>query len=234
MELLVKRTLAMLTFLIVTAAVYAVPMPIKRMDTIVTNNTVISAKAILNEKLVSFHATYDRNAVSLHWNINAVNYSNHFDIERSVDGTNYEKIGEARQYDAAPNEYFFEDNFKPSFARNNDIFYRLKQSDAERNAVYSKALIVRSFKSKSVEAISVTPDPSVNDIEVNVQLKQPSFVVMKVTNAAGNEIMRKSERGDDGNNKYALTGTSKLRPGDYTLEIIVNSNERMTLHLIKS
>jgi methionine-rich copper-binding protein CopC len=95
-------------------------------------------------------------------------------------------------------------------------------------------LIVRSYNSKSVEAISVTPDPSVNDIEVNVQLKQSSYVVIKVTNKEGNEIMRRSVQGDNGDNKYALTGTSKLQAGDYTLEIIVNSNERMTLHLIKS
>jgi hypothetical protein len=55
-----------------------------------------------------------------------------------------------------------------------------------------------------------------------------------VTNKEGNEIMRKSVEGNDGDNKYALKGTSKLQPGDYTLEIMVNSNERMVLHLIKS
>jgi hypothetical protein len=233
MEQFVKRILVVQAILFTTAGAFAMPLPYAKNDTSVNTNKLLSPKVILTEKLVSFNATYVRNAVDLHWNINAVNYSNHFDIERSVDGINFEKVGNAKQISSS-NEYSFEDNFKVSLARNNDLYYRLKQTDANNRSVYSKVLIVRSYNSKSVEAISVTPDPSVNDIEVNVQLKQSSYVVMKVTNKEGNEIMRRSVQGDNGDNKYALTGTSKLQAGDYTLEIIVNSNERMTLHLIKS
>jgi hypothetical protein len=233
MEQYIKRILVVQAILFTTAGAFAMPLPYAKNDTSVNSNKLISPKIILTEKLVSFNATYVRNAVDLHWNINAVNYSNHFDIERSVDGINFEKVGDAKQISSS-NEYSFEDNFKASLARNNDLYYRLKQTDANNKSVFSKVLIVRSYNSKSVEAISVTPDPSVNDIEVNVQLKQSSYVVMKVTNKEGNEIMRKSVEGDNGDNKYALAGTSKLQAGDYTLEIIVNSNERMTLHLIKS
>ena len=230
MEQHIKRILVLSTIVLISIGTFAKSF---KEDTSVKNHS-LSVKTILTEKLVSFNATYGRNSVELHWNINAVNYSNHFDIERSIDGTNFEKVGEAKQTDASPNEYFFEDNFKPSVARNNDLYYRLKQIDADNKAVYSKVLIVRSYNSKSVKAISVTPDPSANDIQVNVQLNQSSYVVMKVVNKEGNEIMRKSIEAESGDNKYALTGTSKLQAGDYTLEIIVNSNERMTLKLIKS
>jgi hypothetical protein len=233
MEQYVKRILVIQAILFTTAGAFATPLSFAKNDTSVNSSKLLTPKVILTEKLVSFNATYVRNAVDLHWKINAVNYSNHFDIERSVDGINFEKVGDAKQISSS-NEYCFEDNFKASLARDNDLYYRLKQTDANNRSVYSKLLIVRSYNSKSVEAISVTPDPSVNDIGVNVQLKQSSYVVMKVTNKDGNEIMRKSVQGGDGNNKYALTGTSKLQAGDYTLEIIVNSNERMTLHLIKS
>ena len=232
MEQYIKRILVVQAILFTTAGAFATPLSFAKNDTSV-NTKLLSPKVILTEKLVSFNATYVRNAVDLHWNINAANYSNHFDIERSVDGINFEKVGDAKQISSS-NEYSFEDNFKASLARNNDLYYRLKQTDANNKFVYSKVLIVRSYNSKSVEAISVTPDPSVNDIETNVQLKQRSYVVMKVTNKQGNEIMRRSVEGADGDNKYTLTGTSKLQAGDYTLEIIVNSNERMTLHLIKS
>jgi hypothetical protein len=232
MEQQIKRILVLPAMVLISTGAFAKPFFVNE-DTSV-NNYSLSVKTILTEKLVSFNATYARNSVELHWNINAVNYSNHFDIERSIDGTNFEKVGDAKQSVPSSNEYSFEDNFKPSLARNNDLYYRLKQFDAAGNAVYSKVLIVRSYNSKSVKAISVTPNPSVNDIEVNVQLNQSSYVVMKVMNKEGNEIMRKSIEAESGDNKYALTGTSKLQAGDYTLEIIVNSNERMTLKLIKS
>lgn len=232
MEQHIKRMVVVQAMLITSLGVFAKP-GISIADTSV-KNYAFSAKTILTEKLVSFNATYSHNTVDLHWNINAANYANRFDIERSVDGISFEKVGEARQNNAAVNEYSFEDNFKYSLTRNNDLFYRLKQTDADNKSVYSKVLIVRSFNSRSVKAISVTPDPSVNDIGINVQLNQSSYVVMKVVNSMGNEIMRKSVSAEPGDNKYSLDGTNKLQSGDYTLEIIVNSNERMTLKLIKS
>ncbi len=66
-------------------------------------------------------------------------------------------------------------------ARKSDLYYRLRQIDGANRVTYSKVLIVRSYGSKSVEAVSVTPDPNVNDIQVNVQLKEKSFVMVRVT-----------------------------------------------------
>jgi hypothetical protein len=232
MEQHIKRMMVIQAMVITSIGAFANPR-VSIADTSV-NKYSFSSKTILTERLVSFNATYSRNTVDLHWNINAVNYANHFDIERSVDGVSFEKVGVAKLNSAANNEYSFEDNFKYSLTRNNDLFYRLKQTDEDNKSVYSKVLIVRSFNSKSVKAISVTPDPSANDIGVNVQLNQNSFVVMKVVSSQGKEIMRKSVSAEMGDNKYSLEGTSKLLAGDYTLEIIVNSNERMTLKLIKS
>jgi methionine-rich copper-binding protein CopC len=90
------------------------------------------------------------------------------------------------------------------------------------------------FETHSVASISVTPDPTINDIQVNVNLKESSFVVMKISDSNGDEVMKKTAKADDGSNTFSLSGTSKLKPGNYKLEIIVNSNERMTMQLLKS
>jgi hypothetical protein len=95
-------------------------------------------------------------------------------------------------------------------------------------------LIVRTYETKSVAAVTVTPDPTVNDIQVNVQLKENSFVVMKVTDNNGSEVMKKTAHGALGANNYNLEGTSRLQPGMYLLEVIINSNERLTMKLAKS
>ena len=90
------------------------------------------------------------------------------------------------------------------------------------------------YETHSVASISVTPDPTLNDIQVSVQLKESSYVVIKVTDNSGEEFMRKNDKAGEGTNSYSLEGTNKLKPGTYKLEIIVNSNERMTMQLIKS
>jgi methionine-rich copper-binding protein CopC len=74
----------------------------------------------------------------------------------------------------------------------------------------------------------------VNDIQVNVQLKESSFIVMKISDSEGGEVLKKTAKADEGSNTFSLYGTSKLKPGNYKLEIIVNSNERMVMQLIKS
>jgi hypothetical protein len=65
-------------------------------------------------------------------------------------------------------------------------------------------------------------------------LNENSYIVIKVANTSGIEIMRKSTRGNKGANNMMLEGTSRLQAGVYFLEVIINSNERMMVKLIKS
>jgi hypothetical protein len=184
--------------------------------------------------LASFQAMYRKNAVDINWNLAAGNHSELFEIERSMDGSSFEKVGEVRA-DASPAaDYAFSDKVRDGVARRNDLYYRLRQIDGSGKSTYSKVLIVRTYESKSVTAVSVTPDPGVNDIQVNVQLKEKSFVVMKVSDDKGSEIIKKTAFGGSGANTYNIEGTDQLQPGTYQLEVIINSNERLTMKLAKS
>jgi len=183
--------------------------------------------------LASFQAMYRRNAVDINWNTASRNRSEHFEIERSIDGTNFEKVGEVKADATASADYTFTDKVRDGVARRNDLYYRLRQVDGGKST-YSKVLIVRTYESKSVTAVSVTPDPGVNDIQVNVQLKERSFVVMKVTDNNGSELIKKTAFGGSGSNTYNVEGTGQLQPGMYQLEVIINSNERLTMRLAKS
>jgi hypothetical protein len=106
--------------------------------------------------------------------------------------------------------------------------------DANGRAEVTKVLILRLFRTSSVKMISVTPNPVLNDINVQLQLKQNAYVVMKVTGNDGVEVTRRSTRGNEGINVFSLDGTSRLKPGVYMLEVIINSNERMAIKLVKN
>jgi hypothetical protein len=143
-------------------------------------------------------------------------------------------VGEVSSADAvAAGSYTFSDKIHEA-ERKNDLYYRIRQIDAANRVTYSKVLILRSYGSKSVEAVSVTPDPGVNDIQVNVQLKEKAFVMMRVTDNSGSELIKQTEMGSNGSNSYNIEGTSQLQPGMYKLEVIINSNERMMMMLEKS
>lgn len=191
-------------------------------------------RLVLKGNLAAFNAAYGRNYFELNWNTAAGSYD-HFEIERSLDGEKYEKIGVVNDKDLslATSNYIFRDHFKTATALNNDFFYRLKQIQANGEAVYSKVLIARMFNTKSLASLSVTPDPQANDILVNVQLNEDSYVMMKVLDASGNLVMKEGEKTGLGSTTYSLEGTHNLSPGIYTLEVTVNSRERMTLKLAK-
>jgi len=196
------------------------------------NITVASKSLILHGNLASFHANYGRNYFELNWNTLPGNFD-HFDIERSLDGEHYETLGTVNHAAAADGLFSFRDHFKTTTALNNDFFYRLKEVEAGGNIIYSKVLIARMFNTRSLASLSITPDPQANDILVNVQLREDSYVVMKISDEQGNLLLKEGQKAANGANTYTLEGTHNLHPGLYTLEVTVNSKERMVMKLSK-
>lgn len=199
-----------------------------------TNNSGNSKSLILRGSLSTFNAAYGKNYFELNWNTVASDFD-HFEIERSLDGQNYEKIGSINNKDltSSSGQYTFRDHFHPTVARDNDFYYRLKEFETNGNVVYSKILIARMFNTKSLASLSITPDPLANDILVNVQLNQDSYVMMKVSDDKGNLILREGQKAENGPHTFSLEGTHNLHPGLYTLEVTVNSRERMVMKLVK-
>ncbi|MBS1933786.1 MAG: hypothetical protein JST96_07285, partial [Bacteroidetes bacterium] len=177
---------------------------------VISRDTVADAKSngktVLSESMISFNAEYMSHEIDLHWNPGKGKNFTHFIVERSLDGNSFEKVGEVTAPDknSSSQDYSFADYVKPSVARKNDLYYRLKQTDENNTLVYSKVLIVRMYNTKSVTAVSVTPDPTINDILVNVQLKENSFVAMTVKNKDGDLIMKKTAHADSGANSFSL------------------------------
>jgi len=197
-------------------------------------NTTATIRFPNKSTLTSFEALYSRKEVAISWNTATDNHSRVFEVERSLDGESFKKVGEVKAGEAAATgQYVFNDKMHEQ-ERKNDLYYRLRQVDGNDKVTYSKVLILRSYGSKSVAAVSVTPDPNVNDIQVNVQLKEKSFVMVRVMDDNGSELIKQSAMGDFGPNVYNIEGTSQLQPGMYKLEVIINSNERLTMQLAKS
>jgi hypothetical protein len=205
-------------------------------DATVTINFPTAATGILPVSLIDFNGLYrNEGKVELNWLTNFEQNSDRFEIERSFDGTEWQKVGalKAQGVSSVRKSYSFTDEAGRNTAIKKDLYYRLKQIDLDNKSAYSRILIVRVYNTQSTKMISVTPNPSKNDISVNVQLNESSFIVMKVINTSGNEVMKKSLKASAGSNSFMLEGTSKLQRGMYVLEVIINSKERMVVKLMK-
>jgi hypothetical protein len=199
--------------------------------------TITFATGILPVKLADFRVSVDNdNDVTVNWTTTYEQGSDHFEVERSFDGSRFETIGtvKAAGTSFSKKDYSYLDELRNSVASKKDVYYRLRLVNANGSAEVTKVLVLRLFKTHTLKMLSVTPNPVVNDISVQVQLKQSSYIVMKVTNSSGLEVARKSSRGNEGLNAFTLDGTNKLNPGVYMLEVIINSNERMSIKLVKN
>ena len=192
--------------------------------------------ASLPVSIIDLSASYSDGKSVVAWTTTFEVNNDHFEIERSTDGSTFETIGNVAAVGNAQvkTSYSFTDNLRSVNTSKKDIFYRLKQVDKDKNATFSKVLIVRVYKTKSVQVISVTPNPVVNNIRVNLDLNEASMVALKIVNSQGNEITHKVVKANSGSNSFEIEGTSKLQPGVYFMEVIVNSNERMMVKLIKN
>jgi len=186
--------------------------------------------------IVDLAAAYNDNTVQVKWTTTFEQNNDRFEIERSIDGVNFKTVGvvKGQTNSGTRHDYEFNDDVKHNTVSKNDLYYRLKQVDLDGKTSYSKILVVRVYQTKSLQSVSVTPNPAVNDIRINVQLNENSYIVVKVINSSGVEIMRKTTRGNTGSNNFAMEGSSQLQTGVYFLEVIINSNERMMVKLVKS
>jgi hypothetical protein len=201
-----------------------------------TVTLLFAPSSTLPVSLVDFKGLYqDEGNVELSWVTNFEQNSDRFDIERSLDGVKWEVAGsiKAQGSSGVKKSYVFMDKVSRSVANKKDLYYRLRQVDLDSKAALSKMLIVRVYNTHSLKMVSVSPNPAKNDIAVNVQLNEQSFIVMKIVNGNGAEMMRKSVKADAGSNSYLMDGTSNLKPGMYVLEVTINSKERMIVKLIK-
>ena len=186
--------------------------------------------------LVDFKGLYkDEGNVEVSWVTNFESNSDRFEVERSLDGVKWEMVGtlKAQGTSSVKKSYVFIDQVSRNVANKKDLYYRLKQIDLDTRVAISKILIVRVYNTHSLKMVSVSPNPAKNDIAVNVQLNEESFIVMKVLNSTGAEVMRKSAKAGAGSNSYLMDGSSNLKPGMYVLEVTINSKERMIVKLIK-
>ena len=138
-------------------------------------------------ELVSFNAKVRNNAVILNWQT-ATEINNYgFEIERSKDRTNWDKIGFVNGHgnSNSTKEYSFED----SKLKDQSYSYRLKQVDNDGTFAYSKVVSVAINQAPaSFELYQNYPNPFNPSTIIKYAVNKESFVTIKVYNVIGGDV----------------------------------------------
>lgn len=138
---------------------------------------LLNSELALPIQLKSFIAENTGSAVELTWSTSSETNASVFEIERSVDGKNFVRIG---QVATAANSNSFKSyqfsDFKPSVINH----YRLKMIDLDGKVAFSKVVVVRNGASARFE---VNPNPVQSTLQVTIP--DPSVSRLTIYSSAG-------------------------------------------------
>ena len=144
------------------------------------------ATSTLPVSLINFEGKYAGKSVQLNWQTTQEINSNYFNVERSLDGLHFIKIGNvtARGSSGIKSAYSFTDNALPKLNNQSLIYYRLKQVDKDGKYQYSRVAVVNI---KQVSVTSVFPNP--NNGLFNVSTSGTSKLLdVLIVDASGKQV----------------------------------------------
>ena len=142
-----------------------------------------------------------------------------FEIQRSVDGSNFSSIGfvnsKAVQGNTASTSYSFDD-VKP-LANNNH--YRLKQVDKDGRETFTNIVMLKGRRPATLQLSRVYPNPAAASLNVLVTAPANDRISIVVTDFVGKVVMQKASDIFTGDNKLSLN-VAHLPAGSYMIKAI--------------
>ena len=163
-------------------------------------------------RLLQFNGRVDNGIVYLNWNTSQEINNSHFDVERSSNGTSFEKIGTVAAHGGISNAYSFNDTKAGTVN-----FYRLKQVDKNGASTYSKTVLIRGDLDKI--GAKVSPNPFRGSVNVSFQSAKAETVTIRLFSQTGQLVKQQSTKINTGINTVNLGDLNNLPAGNYTLEL---------------
>ncbi len=181
-------------------------------------------------QLIDFRGESIRNnKVALKWKIAETENALTYTVEKSRDGESFTPVQTSGIQVEKGNIFSWTDHYPKA-----TNCYRLKITDSAGLVSYSKTLVVETYKGGDVILVGATPQVNINDIQVDVQLRDLAMINLNITDEKGDIVLQQKEKGKSGVNQFTISGSRDLKPGDYFLKVVVNGSDRLMVHLIKS
>ncbi len=172
---------------------------------------------VLPVKLLNFNATVNEHSTSISWSTSSEINNKGFEIEKSLDGTNFENIGFVKGYSNSNqlNNYSFD------YQNSESAFYRLKQIDFDGAYEYSNIVSAKN----GINEFEILPNPFKDEITISNTDKITNIEIVDLTG----KVVYTSQ---PINNKVSVN-TSNLKGGVYYIKVY-NNESVITKKIIKS
>lgn len=177
--------------------------------------TVIPCE-ILPIQFLQFNAVQRERSVDLNWRVMTSEQISHFEIERSVDGRSFRKIGELNQNVVANTTVGLSYPDNDLTGVSNTLYYRVKAIGKTGTNKYTNILVVRLDKQVS-EKMRISPNPASSVLHISFYSASRKTVEYQLMDITGKVVLKKTYNAEAGQNIIYLNDLGRYSEGAYTL-----------------
>lgn len=173
--------------------------------------------ATLPLHILSLRATEGNNAINLYWEVAVPNNSQSFTVQRAANGKDFDNLNTVAAV-AGRKNYTAQD----VSAKTKDIYYRIKETDANEQVFYSNVLRIST---DAKQQVSVYPNPVRDFITLNGVVEKTGQVSVKIYDGKGQLVLSTNWEQPAGSFARRIA-TQSLAKGVYWLSVsgAVNAN----------
>lgn len=182
----------------------------------------------LSANLLSFDAkTIDNKAVKLNWSSANEAGLIGYEIERSADGSNWNKIEQVFSKGIGQSGTFSYENEDINPLKGKS-YYRLKMLNADRKYTYSsvKNILIK----EAVEEVHISPNPASTKVSVSIKTTEKTVTTITLIDMQGKKVLKQTGLLSAGLNEIAISNFENLPAGVYTVQIMIgqkNINQKL-------
>jgi len=178
--------------------------------------------------LTSFTGQQKSNQNHLVWTTNTEVNANFFVIERSLNGIDFNEIGQVKAMNSARGSvYNFDDN-NPS----ESLYYRLRMVDFDNNFKFSNTITVVRSDAEDFVIDKIYPNPLKGIVNIDFRSRQRQNITFEIIDILGRRLSSNEIIAPSDNNSFEID-LSALSSGVYFLNIKNESNINVTHRILK-
>lgn len=180
---------------------------------------------VLASNIKNFSAYKKDKSILLKWVTENKTAGTYYEIEYSLDGTNFAGVGKAdsRNKNSITTQYEFQ--YNPGTLTSNKLYFRIKQVDAQGKVGYSSIRTV-DMNENSAAVFTIYPNPIERNVSMQFDRTLNGNYVIEVTNLTG-QIMYNRNIKLNNTNKVQFELANSPPSGMYYLKI-TDSKSRLT------
>ena len=173
------------------------------------NGLKLGTSAPIPVRLISFTGNRQQDQSNLHWTTANEDRADYFELERSIDGYHFEKIGTIQAN--GTNKYDFNENITGAL-----LYYRLKLITASGNSSYSNTIVFRNSKTDYVRLMQ---NPAHENIMLQIALQKTQPLQFSLKDISGKTLVQQQFNLNAGINQVNIPLPSNYSSGNYILQV---------------